>query len=611
MQTGQEIWDNLKEMCYQGDLFRISELMGEIYSIKQGNLSVGAYFTQIKGLCEQLNTFKPIPSCLCEVKCKCTLIPIIKKYIENDYVICFLMGLNDQFSIVKTQIMLMDPLPSINKVFSLLVQKERQNAILPGDSKLIANISNDNIDNKFRTRGKGFHGQTGGRQPSQSRPQSNPRGGRGTKICTYCHKQGHTIDVCYRKHGFPPNYFTNMNNINSYMVQEPIEDEQFTNKLTDSSTKEHNEGALLGLTQEQQKSLVSLLERSNPQHHSANQIVTASILHNTKTSGNTNTCSTIWQSDPWILDMGATDHGPFCVPSTHGHKYFLTIVDDHTRFTWLLFMRTKAEGIQHQTSCVESPQQNGIAERKHQHILTIARSILFQSNLPICFWNYAIAHSIHLINRQPTKYLSNKSPFEVLYKTLPDLTHLRTFGSLCYASTLAAKRHKLVPWSRRCVFLGYRQGTKGHSEPHTSPQNDSAESNDNFDSIFSYDIDLNELVPHQSHIPHNNNDSFPNTAARSPSPVNNPDPPTRQSTRITRPPSYLQDYHYSLASSSLPSPSPKIKYPIQQFLSYEPLSQSHRHYSLAISSITTPTSYKDVILHKPWQQAIASELAAL
>ncbi|XP_019442317.1 PREDICTED: uncharacterized protein LOC109347040 [Lupinus angustifolius] len=308
MQTGQEIWDNLKEMCYQGDLFRISELMGEIYSIKQGNLSVGAYFTQIKGLCEQLNTFKPIPSCLCEVKCKCTLIPIIKKYRENDYVICFLMGLNDQYSIVKTRIMLMDPLPSINKVFSLLVQQERQSTMLTDDSKLIANISNDNFDNKFRTRGRGFRGQTGGRQRSQSRPQSNPRGGRCTKICTYCHKQGHTIDVCYRKHSFPPNYFTNMNNINSYMVQEPTEDEQFTNKPTDSSTKEHNEGALLGLTQEQHKSLVSLLEQSNTQHHNANQIVTASILHNTKTSGNTNTCSTIWQSDPWILDMGATDH---------------------------------------------------------------------------------------------------------------------------------------------------------------------------------------------------------------------------------------------------------------------------------------------------------------
>jgi transposase InsO family protein len=91
--------------------------------------------------------------------------------------------------------------------------------------------------------------------------------------------------------------------------------------------------------------------------------------------------------------------GPLAISSVHGHKYFLTIVDDYSRFVWILLLKSKAEvslklqnfilmienqfhtvpkiirtdngpefmlstfysskGIIHQKSCVETPQQNG------------------------------------------------------------------------------------------------------------------------------------------------------------------------------------------------------------------------------------------------------------
>lgn len=87
-------------------------------------------------------------------------------------------------------------------------------------------------------------------------------------------------------------------------------------------------------------------------------------------------------------------------------------------------------GILHQSSCTYVPQQNGVVERKHRHILGIARSLRFQSGLPVRFWGECAHTSIHLINRLPSTVLEGKTPYELLYHAPPPLAHLRIFGVL-------------------------------------------------------------------------------------------------------------------------------------------------------------------------------------
>lgn len=169
--------------------------------------------------------------------------------------------------------------------------------------------------------------------------------------------------------------------------------------------------------------------------------------------------------------------GPYKVNTRGNHRYFLTMVDDHSRVSWIHLLKLKSEaynaiqkfvnmaktqfnkavktirsnnalefddkqcrpffenlGITHQTSCVDRPQQNGRAERKHRNILEMSRALRFQSGLPLQFWGDCALTAVHLINRLPIPILCNKSPYEVLFKTAPKYNHLKTFGCLAMAS---------------------------------------------------------------------------------------------------------------------------------------------------------------------------------
>lgn len=121
----------------------------------------------------------------------------------------------------------------------------------------------------------------------------------------------------------------------------------------------------------------------------------------------------------------------------------------------------KEQGSIHETSCFHTPQHNGRAERKHRHILNIARALRFQANLPIEFWGECVLTAGHLINRTPSVLLKNKNPHEILHGHPPSLIHLCVLGCLAYAHNKNTKGDKFASRSRKCILLRYPTSTKG------------------------------------------------------------------------------------------------------------------------------------------------------
>ena len=79
------------------------------------------------------------------------------------------------------------------------------------------------------------------------------------------------------------------------------------------------------------------------------------------------------------------------------------------------------EGIIHESSCVNTPHQNGVVERKNGHLFDITRAFLFLKNVPKSYWGEVILTATHLINLLPFKILGFKSPMDILSSFYPNM----------------------------------------------------------------------------------------------------------------------------------------------------------------------------------------------
>ncbi|GJZ59848.1 putative RNA-directed DNA polymerase [Tanacetum coccineum] len=110
-------------------------------------------------------------------------------------------------------------------------------------------------------------------------------------------------------------------------------------------------------------------------------------------------------------------------------------------------------GIIQQTSCVYTPQQNGIAERKYRHLLNVARSLMYQGGIPLRFWSDCVLTAVYLINRLPTSVLNGKSPYDDKFTSRSDKCVLLGYSTVTKAYKLFCLDNRNVIFSRDVKFF--------------------------------------------------------------------------------------------------------------------------------------------------------------
>ncbi|KAL0301552.1 UNVERIFIED_CONTAM: hypothetical protein Sradi_6432000 [Sesamum radiatum] len=114
--SARNLWLQLEARFGQANGPMIYNLQQEIASISQGDMDVVSYFTKITMLWDELECVDPTLECSCSVSAK----------VASTQLMQFLMGLNDSLDAIRSQILVMDPLPSVDKAYSLVLKVENQ-----------------------------------------------------------------------------------------------------------------------------------------------------------------------------------------------------------------------------------------------------------------------------------------------------------------------------------------------------------------------------------------------------------------------------------------------------------------------------------------------------
>ena len=306
------VWRNLQVRFSHGDIFRISDIQEELYKFRQGTLDVSNYFTQMKVLWDELENYRPIPVCTCAIPCSCDAIASVQHYREQDYVLQFLKGLNDKFTHSKSQIMMLNPLPNIDKAFSLVIQQERE--MNSSVSNILSPTGNTDEATALNVQAQSNHNSKPGYGNFKWKSQgTSPKGH--ARVCTHCNRTNHTIETCFLKHGFPPGYRGKSKVPGSSNTSQPT---AMANTASENQSTGSSPASSCALTQEQYTHIMALLQQSQL-NSQANSISTSPLALNFQSGSNGK------NSNIWILDTGATDHICFDISLFLDHKNIVPI----------------------------------------------------------------------------------------------------------------------------------------------------------------------------------------------------------------------------------------------------------------------------------------------
>ncbi|XP_019189879.1 PREDICTED: uncharacterized protein LOC109184338 [Ipomoea nil] len=686
LDSARAVWEDLRSRFSQHDAQKISLLQNDIYGLRQRNLSINEYYTKCKTLWEEMNTLRPLPQSKCEPKCSCDLIGQIRKERDEDQVIRFLQGLNDEYNILKSNVLVLDPLLDVYKVFVMAEKMERQ-----------ISFTNLSIGNSDITQANAVHSQESSEEIIAAVNTYNyRRNGNNNKSakCTFCGMSGHTIDKCYKKHGYPPGWIPGF--------KSKGKQQQSVAALTDTTGDS-------GSISEQLQKILLLLQNQIGQTSNTKASAAVSRMPNFNnfnekdpaTEGkysNAHINSISLCASTWIIDSGATDHitcsldffldyhavqgievhlptgnhitvrhigniainGGICLKNVlHIPSFKFNIIsvskllqDDCCTLTFTSGQCVIQDALGRKIGLAR--QENGL------YILSQPLSNASHGSFSV---------QLFIINRLPSPVIELSTPYFRLYGQNPDLTNIKVFGCLCYAANLSPNKHKMSPRGRKSIFVGLPAHTKWYllydildgslfvsrdvtfyesqfpySKEPVHMEIEKSQTNEpslplipvttSVDyRVFEQQLDgspsVNTTPPTNS--PADSSSQFLETEEQDlASQLQGSEPPSaantqdleehcldvqeanniliapRRSDRQRCIPHKYRDYYCGNTISKRSSP-----HKLSKVMSIDNVSQSHRIFSLAVTSTDEPTTYNQAVQSDCWRNAMNAEIRAL
>ncbi|XP_019085232.1 PREDICTED: uncharacterized protein LOC109126295 [Camelina sativa] len=224
--TAEGMWKSILSRFKQDDAPRIFAIEQKLSKIEQGSLDVTTYYTSLVSLWEEHKNYVELPVCTCG-KCECDAAAKWEKLQQRSRVTKFLMGLNESYERSRRHILMLKLIPTIEEAFNMVTQDERHGTIKP-----LTRV--DNV--AFQASAPISFDADGAYIAAYNtvRPQK--------PVCTHCGHLGHTIQKCYRLHGFPPGYKTNtggykVNNMNPSSFNPRMQNTQLQPRMPQSQPR--------------------------------------------------------------------------------------------------------------------------------------------------------------------------------------------------------------------------------------------------------------------------------------------------------------------------------------------------------------------------------------
>ena len=286
--SSRQIWLDLEQRFGQADGTKFFQVKKDLYSISQGNNDITAYFTEIKRLWDEHDCMITVPTCSCGVNCATYKYDL--KMREKEQLIQLLVGLNDVYKGVRGNILMTRPLPNVSEAYYMLLQEEHQREMssevhMVPQSAALYNASyhcqqdslgkNHGYNNpgktaSYRSNLSGNNGyscypnngnNSGNDSHSYSGSQLARNPVRKQFFCEHCKLTGHTIQKCYKLHGYPPGHRLYKGKRMAASVTQDQEGVSWLEEGQNNSSSHEPALALPTLNSEQYQQLMTLLSK--------------------------------------------------------------------------------------------------------------------------------------------------------------------------------------------------------------------------------------------------------------------------------------------------------------------------------------------------------------